>query len=896
MVEIGQLAFDLIIGLLTGVIQEGVTYTTLPFFERRKIENRIKDAVAEVVEPLLPFLEQEKIPEDKQRRLIQTCVDELGLLTTNPEPLFQGSLDGQKIFEQLYEEHDLPQVVVEDGLKDIYTLLCPRVATLLCKIPAAVKDWENEAWAENYRRLDEITTQLRQLFNTVDEISSLPSTQADELLATVRRSLAQKVRLELDLTGLRADRPLEGKFDNFFVHPELQEIADKENPQRIKTAEDSFRYFTSPAESIVVGPAGAGKSTWAKWLQRETLAPNWGGISIRVELRRFTSRPALSLHDLIREAAGKHIAEDVTAERIGHWLDARQVIFILDGFDEIRPSERDNVCEWIVDLHLAARNCPFILTSRPLTTDHLKRFDANWQQWAIESFDKPRIIDYIQRWYNHIPVLSDDNRIVDAEELASAWRGDPTIAPLTGNPLLLSTLLMVHHLDGNLPSGRSQLYRRYVEGMLGIWDDRRKVSATSLQLSLEQKKQILRGFALRLFFEGQDQLDETAALEWLEEFLQKLNLSSQAADILSLLRERSGLIIGPGIYSFAHKSIAEYLVTEAVLQGDQRDTSGTRIDRFRLFEHRDDDRWNTVTFLWAGLAPIADVEAFVEGCLEAGSWSLAYGIMLDQYNRIPIDIRRKFLLQSSNLQNYPDDKGAVFWGVSQPASMQHMTLEIPSFYLRGLKSHMWFHRFIEKAIHDDTLTWEDNAALKGDIRDITWMTCATNIDNINAWKSCLSSNFPQNGSSLLWLFWIAESTFRQAVSRQPSNLQTIISAYKETRPEAKGLVPIALITVALLPYLTAMGSTDKIDHQRVCKILEVLPDSNESHVIPEWLIGTYEWIDVPDNNIGDLLIGFIELLKSLAEEGHVEPNLAYQEAMKFVEELQKLRKSFSATI
>jgi hypothetical protein len=170
------------------------------------------------VEPLLPFLAREGIPEDKQRRLIETCVDELRPLTRKPAPLFQGSLNGQKIFEKLYANRDLPQVVIEDGLKEIYTLLCPRIATLLCRIPAAVKDWESEAWTENFRRFDEITTQLRTLFSRVDELATSPAREADETLSLVRRTLAQKIGLELDLTGLRADRPLMGKFDDFFVH------------------------------------------------------------------------------------------------------------------------------------------------------------------------------------------------------------------------------------------------------------------------------------------------------------------------------------------------------------------------------------------------------------------------------------------------------------------------------------------------------------------------------------------------------------------------------------------------------------------------------------------------------------------------------------------------------
>ena len=222
--EVGQLALDLIINLLADVIYTGVDTKALPYFQRRKIERRIEDATAEVVEPLLPFLTQENIPEDKQHRLIETCVDELRPFTKKPEPLFRGALNGQKIFDELYAGRQLPQTVTEDGLRDVYALLFPRIATLLCQIPAAVKDWESQAWSENYRRLDEIVAELRGVFAAVDDLSSAPSRGADELLATVRRALAQKTRLELDLTGLRVDRPLAGKFDDFFVHPEIKEI------------------------------------------------------------------------------------------------------------------------------------------------------------------------------------------------------------------------------------------------------------------------------------------------------------------------------------------------------------------------------------------------------------------------------------------------------------------------------------------------------------------------------------------------------------------------------------------------------------------------------------------------------------------------------------------------
>lgn len=333
--------------LIKGVIQEGVNYTALSFFERRKIERRIEDATADVVEPLIPFLAHEGIPEDKQRRLIQTCVDELRPLTKQPEFLFQGSLNGQKIFDDLYGNQNLPQTVIEDDLKDTYTLLFPRIATLLCKIPAAVKDWENEAWTENFRRFDEIATQMRVLFSRVDELAKATSTESDEILTVVRRTLAQKIRMELDLTGLRADRPLSGKFDDFFVHPEIQEQLDPQairSPKVVGRPDESFALFSRGGQNtIIIGPPGAGKSTWARWFQREALSVGWKGIGLRIELRQFSSDTLPSLHGLIREAAGKHLAEELTADRISIWLDEMQVIFILDGFDEIRPKYSSGV-------------------------------------------------------------------------------------------------------------------------------------------------------------------------------------------------------------------------------------------------------------------------------------------------------------------------------------------------------------------------------------------------------------------------------------------------------------------------------------------------------------------------------------------------------------------------
>lgn len=899
--ELGEFTLGIITNLLSSVIYDGIK--NQPYFQRRKIERRVEDATAEVVEPLLPFLEHEGIPEDKQRRLIETCVEELRPLTQEPELLFQGSLNGQKIFEDLYSKRDLPQVVIEDGLKETYTLLCPRIATLLCKIPAAVKDWESEAWSESFRRFDEITDQLRTLFNRVDELATSPLRDADTLLTSVRRTLAQKIRFDLDLTGLRGDSPRAGKFDDFFVHPEIAEdVKDEKVIPRIVGDDKSFDLFTATGHrAIIIGQPGSGKSTWAKWLQREALSTRWNGVCVRVELRRFSNEPLLSLHQIVREVAGQHLAEELTADRISEWLRTRKVIFILDGFDEIRPSDRDNIYDWIVDLSTAVQGCAFVLTSRPLTTDHLDRLSTSWHSWTIQPFDKERIVDYIQRWYAHMPLLKEGNDEVNPVALAEVWLEDPTIGPLTGNPLLLSTLLMVHHLDGSLPSGRSQLYRRYVEGMLGLWDDRRKVTATSIQLSLEQKRQIMRGFALQMFLQQKDQLDENAALELMQGLLQKLSIALSEEDVLAGLRERSGLIIGPGIYSFVHKSVLEYLVAESVLQGDQRDESGRRIDRFCLFEHRDDDRWNTVTFLWAGLASVAEVESFIDECINDEKLDLAYGVLYDQYDRFSAEIRHQLLLAINCADQDLVEYRETYWVCSytvRNVQAENLALKVPTFKLRSLtSSRAVSHYLIARAVRDGTLTWSDSIFLQGQIRDILWMCCATDYQNIKEWEACLAAPCPNSSTEEVWLNWVAQCIFRRAVSNEDlSELEEAVMAYKAACPKLRALVPIALMFVGLDLFEEKPRIELQQSYAGFVEILRVLPDSDDGEIIEDLLLGTCEWATYPFHHddkkpTNDLLITFTEKAEELVEKGLLEKNSIYERAINFVAKLREYRDS-----
>lgn len=894
----GEFVVDIIKDLITNIIEKKLSNSTLDYFKIRKIKSRIEDVIADVVETLVPFFANEGIDEERQYRLITTCVDELKHLTSKPELFFQGSLDGQKIFEEFYTNNGLPNVIAEDGLSDIYALLFPRIATLVCKIPEVINNWQNEAWAENFKRFDEITFDLQKLIYTVDELKVTPDRQIDGKLNHIRRALAQKIRFDLDLTGLRADRPLAGKFDNFFVHPEILCTSKKKpNLKIIATPEESISNFVHQnKQAIIIAPPGGGKSTWSKWLQRELLSTKWNGITIRFELRRFSVEETISIYELIRDTVGKHFAESLKTEYIDEWLKLKKVAIILDGFDEIKPNNRDNIYEWIMELNIATKGCPIIITSRPITTDHLDRFGVGWTWWLIEAFNEERIIEYIKRWYAYTPLLNDNNRENNAEKLAKSWKMDPTIKPLTGNPLLLSTLLMVHHLDGSLPNGRSQLYRRYIDGMLGIWDDRRKVSAADIQLSPIQKRRILRNLAVHMFLEEKDQIDETNIVCWLDNFLKNDHLPFEVEEILTHLRERTGLIVGPGIYNFIHKSVAEYLVAETILDGSYRIETGVKIDRFCLFENRKNDRWNTVMFLWAGLAPTSDVQSFIEQCLKMNECKLSYGILFDQYVRLSPDFCRKFVLSGkciSEINKLCESQNSNHYWACGHSVREDYRLSIPDFKLTSITNRNYFFSLLGKMVEDKIITWEDYLNTEGVMHELIWMAFMANSNESEILSEALKC-LPYKEEKIKWLYWASECIIRRTSRKSKEDLCNAIKICCDCL-DVRGVIVIALVSIAvqMLEFSNKRQYVEDVTIEIVKNIIEVLPNIKKEEIDNKWLLNTLEWkIDIrPNEDSQDIFENFIGKLEYLAKEGVIKQDDIYNSAINYILDIKVIRQS-----
>jgi hypothetical protein len=179
------------------------------------------------------------------------------------------------------------------------------------------------------------------------------------------------------------------------------------------------------------------------------------------------------------------------------------------------------------------------------------------------------------------------------------------------------------------------------------------------------------------------------------------------------------------------------------------------------------------------------------------------------------------------------------------------------------------------------------------------MYFAMRPDDIDVWKACLALPCPASASPIGWLYWVAERAFWRVVTQGTIGIEIALATYQEACPQARGLVPIALMSVGLELVLREDPRPSQSTYESVNKLLQVLPDSDKGDVIPEWLLGTRDWVlgrgREYKEHIGDLFAVFVDQMEELVKQGHLERNATYERAIEFVRELQNRREALDVS-
>jgi hypothetical protein len=357
---------------------------------------------------------------------------------------------------------------------------------------------------------------------------------------------------------------------------------------------------TQARSAILLGHPGAGKTFFLRWLalhaaESDALFGIPAPLPMLVPLSAFAraARP-ISLDEhmidtlLQNGQPAAHVLE--AAARAG------RVLFLLDGLDEVgdEPARR-LVAQAVRELAERFPASRIVGTSRlsgyteapldghhlvvsPLDNGAIERFLITWSELYARDLHGPAAVARGRR---------------EGESLAHDVLANTAITDLARNPLMLTTLAIVHRAGVRLPDHRVELYSHATQVLVERWNQVRSLADVdrAVPIKAADAVRLLGPVALAVVRSGtRGAVAEDVLRKHLERAVEAghLRALTSADEALELFQRSLGLLVeqAPGMYAFLHLTLAEYfaaweLVRSAELEALAADTRAAFLPRWR---------------------------------------------------------------------------------------------------------------------------------------------------------------------------------------------------------------------------------------------------------------------------------------------------------------------------
>jgi formylglycine-generating enzyme required for sulfatase activity len=401
---------------------------------------------------------------------------------------------------------------------------------------------------------------------------------------------------------------------------EIRPWDEKEKERPLSVLETASRF----PRLVLLGDPGSGKSSFVNnlayllcgaALAEATLPEAWSSgelLPIRILFRDLASclpiekemahLPPEKRDLAFHEAVCDHLcltlkecgAEDAMPLFLGR-LDQGQCLVIFDGLDEISP-ERRKMARFAVETF--TRRYPenrFLVTCRIRSYQEAARLPSSFHEESLAPFNDRKIGTFVTAWYGalvdigQMPREQADRR---ANDLRAAVLG---LKELAQNPLLLTTMAVVHTAQVRLPRERARLYQRCVEVLLSRWH-KHKTGEVPILTELGLTEAALLRAVWEVAGEAHARSKPGEAADLPRSLVLKILVKhlgddyGKAQRFLDHVDERAGLFVGRGgldepVYTFPHRTFQEFLA------GCHLALGGRDFDRRLRALLNEGDRW-----------------------------------------------------------------------------------------------------------------------------------------------------------------------------------------------------------------------------------------------------------------------------------------------------------------
>jgi hypothetical protein len=304
---------------------------------------------------------------------------------------------------------------------------------------------------------------------------------------------------------------------------------------------------------VITGIGGSGKSIFLRHLFVRYYNEALGRVPIFVELRRL--KPNV---DLVSQLANQisTVSPVINPELFEYALRAGKFILLLDGFDEVDPSFKDNLAQQIVDLSYKYGDNAIVMTSRP---------DGPFSSW--NEFNIAELLAFKKKQVTALVSKMDYESNAKKQFLGLIRRGlYETHETYLSNPLLCTLMLLTFDQGAEIPAKMHVFFERAFEVLFYKHDATKEMSFRRkfrTDLSIDDFRSALAAFSTFCYLDYGSSFVHTQAINSAKQALEYNSLSEDPEKFLSDLCTSVSILIREGdVYNYIHRSLQEFFVAE----------------------------------------------------------------------------------------------------------------------------------------------------------------------------------------------------------------------------------------------------------------------------------------------------------------------------------------------